>query len=64
MPQEEKPYGPYACHANHAVGDEPDECVLSFGTPEDCDFATFPNGRVRKRPDSCPHWKRVKPKTA
>lgn len=53
----------YGCHVDLAEDEEPDGCVLDYGQPHDCIYATFPSGRIRKRRETCMHWRKITPTT-
>jgi hypothetical protein len=48
----------YGCHVD---GEGPDGCVLSYGSPRDCNHAIFLSGRERRSRWTCPHWRKVGP---
>lgn len=47
----------YGCHADLADGEEPDDCVIDYGSPGDCIHATFANGRNRTSVWTCRYWR-------
>jgi len=49
----------YGCHCDIDVDEQPDGCVLDYGTPADCNFAIFANGRERKSRWTCRNWRVV-----
>ncbi|MNU29080.1 hypothetical protein D3C71_175270 [compost metagenome] len=49
----------HGCHVDLAPGEQPDGCVLDYGTPHDCAFGVFPSGRLRRSRNTCPHWRKI-----
>ena len=51
----------YGCHVELGQGEQPDDCVLNYGAPDDCVFGRTPSGRIRKAPHTCKYWKPITP---
>lgn len=50
----------YGCHVDLSPGEEPDGCVIEYGSHGDCVFAVHESGRKRKSMWTCRHWRPVK----
>lgn len=58
---EDKTFPNYGCHVDLGPDEAPDDCVLSYGVPQDCNLAW---GGATMRPKrrvahTCPYWRKV-----
>ena len=49
----------YGCRVDLSEGEEPDGCVLDYGSHGDCAYAVFASGRKRTSVWTCRHWRPV-----
>ena len=54
----DKTFPAYRCHVDLSDDEEPDDCVLNYGTRDDCVYAAR-----RRVPHTCKYWRKVAPHT-